>query len=348
MNNKAELYNKLTHLDIDTEKLRVKSRETDQREFKQSFDTRKLPEYGKIMASFANKNGGIIFFGIQDSPRNLLGENNSKITDLTVCNHLKNYYDTDISFDLEYRTYGNTKLLFIVVYPVTNKPVICIKEAKIKKHEKDTRDIEILREGAIYYRYSSSTKEIKPKDLREILDSRVNSIFQNLINNVTLINEVGYDRAAIVDATQLSQNDHTATVYLTNDTANNLNWIEKGRFSETSEDSEKAYYVTKQVEIKKGVEVPVQTDYNETHPLTKNKLEKETNISSNFIYPALWKCGLLNNSKYHVNGKHGKSCWHKFTVDTKDALLNQFPIDMINRKEELRKVRTEYEFSINK
>lgn len=51
-----------------------------------------------------------------------------------------------------------------------------------------------------------------------------------MIDNITLLNKVGLDKAAVVDAEDVAGSDQAALVFLTNDTAKNLNWIDSGRF----------------------------------------------------------------------------------------------------------------------
>lgn len=100
-----------------------------------------------------------------------------------------------------------------------------------------------MRAGAIYYRYSSSTEEIKHAELRHILEEQVNKTFHSLIDNITILHKVGYDKAAIVNAEELSGNNKIASVYLTNETAKNMNWIKQGHFVEDPDDGDNAYYV---------------------------------------------------------------------------------------------------------
>ncbi len=51
----------------------IDSRESTTLELKESFSFANLGKYAKAMASFANKEGGYIVFGIKDNPREFLG-----------------------------------------------------------------------------------------------------------------------------------------------------------------------------------------------------------------------------------------------------------------------------------
>ncbi|WP_082914957.1 AlbA family DNA-binding domain-containing protein [Paramagnetospirillum marisnigri] len=334
----------LLELNIDHDTLRVTNRESEHREFKLSFDMDKIWKYAQTIAAFANRDGGVIFFGIKNSPKELVGVSGAEPEDLVVANFLKEYFEPEIQFIIGSKVLHDRKVLYILVSPSGDKPVICKKKKVQQFREKGKADQELLREGAVYYRYSSSNGEIKHPELRKILDERVQRVFHSLVDNITLINKVGHDRVAIVDAAGLSGDDKTATVYITTETAKNMNWIRKGRFSETENEAEKAFYVVREVEIKHGVEIekPIPTDPAITHPLTKTALIKAVGIGSNYIDAILWKLGLSDNKAYHFKQSHGKSMFHKFTENARDEILKIYPLNMSDRKNAIKKTHVEY------
>lgn len=328
-------------LKINPENNRVNSRECEHREFKLIFENKDIPRYAKTMAAFANRDGGIIFFGIKDRPRTLIGESEKNIPDdVVLSNFLKEYFEPEISFKCDTLKKNGKTLFFVQVFPSEKKPIICRKE-KILKNNLGKTDKIILREGAIYYRYSSSSEEIKYPELRNILDNQVTAVFKSLIENVTLVHKVGYDRAAVVDARELSGDDKIASVFITKETAKNLNWIDSGSFTEEPDDGKNAYYVVKKVEVKQGIEVPKPTDYNKTHPITKSELMLMVKVNSSEINPVLKAFGIMNDPKYHICTKHGKNKNHKFTPAAKDLILSKLPLEMDakQRKDDLKKLR---------
>lgn len=58
---------------------RVIKREDSNVEFKESYNHGSMASYFKTIASFANKSGGYIIFGIGDSPRDLIGLNSKSL-----------------------------------------------------------------------------------------------------------------------------------------------------------------------------------------------------------------------------------------------------------------------------
>jgi len=334
--------NELLELSIDDKTFRVANRESERREFKKIFDNESLWKYAKTMVAFANRDGGIIFFGIKDSPRELIGIAGDKLNELVFGNFLKEYFEPEISFELDTKQYYGKTILYVFVPPSSSKPIICKKKKVQQFKEKGKQDKELLREGAIYYRYSSASEEIKFPELKKILDEGVQKVFHSLVDNITLINKVGYDKVAILDAKELSGNDMTTSVYVTTETAKNINWIRKGRFVESDDDGNKAFYVTREIEIRHGVEVEKPVDPGKTHTLTKTALTKEVSISNSYINAVLWKLGLLDNSRYHLSGTHGMNHWHKFTVSAKDKILSEYPKNMPRRDEKIKEAFDEY------
>ena len=338
----------LTQLNVDTNAKRVISRESERREFKLKYEDNNLPKFAKTMAAFANRDGGALFFGIKDRPREVVGVNDNEIPDEVVfTNFLKEFFQPEILFESQILNKGGSKLLCLIVSPASRKPVIC-KKAKSIVTEQGTPHKKILREGAIYYRYSSSTDEIKYGDLVVMLDQEREQFFKSMVDNITLLNEVGIDKAAVVNAHELSESDQAASVYLTNDTAENLNWIHSGRFVEDENDGGKAYCVVRQVEIKHGVEVQTTTDYAETHPMTKTALSKAVRISGAGFDAVTWKLGIKDNPKYHHPSKHGKNNVHKFTHKAEEKILAAYPVNMDRRVDKIKKITEEYKSVLRK
>lgn len=333
--------NQLLTLNIDKEKLLVKNRESEHREFKKQFENSSIWKYAKTIVSFANKGGGVIFFGIADNPRNLIGIESTEPDSLVVANFLKEYFEPEVSIELGVLELMAKKVLYILVDPSLSKPIIC-KKRKIQKADKaGLSDKELLREGAIYYRYASASEEIKFPELKKILDDRVQDVFKSLVDNITLINKVGLDQAAIVNAHDFSGDGKASSIYVTTETAKKINWIRKGKFVENDVDGEKAYYVTKEVVLSKGVEIEKPVDPGKTHVMTKKDLCNAVGIQ-NYIFAILWKLDLLGNEKFHYSGKHGKNTLHKFTLETKEIILKNYPLDMTKRTEIIKQIDVEY------
>lgn len=338
--------NELLELNINCQTFRVTNRESDRKEFKFKYENNSLWSYVKTMVSMANKDGGIIFFGIRANPHELIENTGEQPDDAVIANFVKSHFEPEIHFELNSKSYCGRTLFYILVHSSSNKPIICKKNKLEQFKEKGKQDKELLREGAIYYRYSSTTEEIKYPELANILQERVQKQFRSLIDNITLINKVGLDKAAIVDASNLSGSDKMTSVFITTDTAKNINWIKKGRFSESDSQADKAYYVTREIEIKHGVEIEKPVNPSKTHTLTKTALTKEVRINNCYINSILWKLGLLDNETYHIPIPHGKTILHKYTLSAKNKILAGFPFDLADRKAKIMEIHTEYNQSL--
>lgn len=170
MSNQKIQLSDLKKLKIDHETKRVSNRESEHREFKLRFDHSNIPKFARTMASFANRDGGVIFFGIKDRPRELVGTDEKDIPDDVVfTNFLKEYFQPEILFESDTIEILGKKVHCVIVKPSSYKPVICRKSRSIKL-EQGVSEKEVLREGAIYYRYSASSDEIKYADLAIMLE----------------------------------------------------------------------------------------------------------------------------------------------------------------------------------
>ena len=109
--------NQLLNLNIDKEKLLVKNREHEHREFKRQFDNSSIWKYAKTIASFANKDGGVIFFGIADNPKTLVGIDVTEPESLVIANFLKEYFEPEVSIELGTLEILTKKIMFVLVEP---------------------------------------------------------------------------------------------------------------------------------------------------------------------------------------------------------------------------------------
>lgn len=69
----------LTNID---ETGKLKSRESNNIEFKESFNKSNFPKYAKTMAAYSNNRGGYIVFGITDKPRTIKGLQNDNFDNM--------------------------------------------------------------------------------------------------------------------------------------------------------------------------------------------------------------------------------------------------------------------------
>lgn len=133
----------ILELKVDKSTLRVKNRESETREFKLAFENNSLPKYAKAMAAFANRDGGVLFFGVKDKPRELVGIEERNIPDdVVITNFLKEYFQPEVQFQSETKSVHGKPIHALVVRESSRKPVIC-KKAKSIRTEQGKPDKEV-------------------------------------------------------------------------------------------------------------------------------------------------------------------------------------------------------------
>jgi len=167
----------------------VIARESSEIEFKESFNFSNITEYSKYMASFANKSGGYIIFGIKDNPRKIVGINPDRFNEISqekITSFLLEHFNPEIKWDIGIVEYDTQSVGYIYTYKAENKPVIC-------KKNKDG----IIKNGEIYYRYRAQTRNIEYGELTEIIDEIKEKEKQNWIRLLTDIASIGPENVIV-------------------------------------------------------------------------------------------------------------------------------------------------------
>src|SRR5690606_29941478 len=132
-------------------------------EFKENFNIGSIinGELSKTFAAFANANGGVIIFGVQDNPRKPIGLSNNNFENLEeekLSENLNSQFSPEILFEIYSFSYQNMNFGAIIISKSEIKSIVCIKGGKKN------------REGDIFYRYFGRSEKIKHAELLAILD----------------------------------------------------------------------------------------------------------------------------------------------------------------------------------
>ena len=185
-NHEAYILNILKKKD---EKGNIIARESSEIEFKENFNFSNISEYSKYMASFANKLGGYIIFGIKDSPRKIVGINRNRFNEISqekITSFLLEYFNPEIKWNIGIVEYDKQSVGYIYTYKAENKPVVC-------KKNKDG----IIKNGEIYYRYRAQTRNIEYGELTEIIDEIKEKEKQNWTRLFKEIARIGPENAIV-------------------------------------------------------------------------------------------------------------------------------------------------------
>ncbi len=176
-------------LKIKDSKGNVIARESSEVEFRENFNFLNMADYSRIMASFANKSGGYIIFGIKDSPRKIVGINPDKFNEIPqekITNFLVEYFNPEIKWDIGGVKYDGVYVGYIYTYEAESKPIIC-------KKNKDN----IIKTGEIYYRYRAQTRNIEYGELKAIIDEIKEKERQNWMRVFKDIARIGPENVVI-------------------------------------------------------------------------------------------------------------------------------------------------------
>ena len=201
-------------------------RESSVLEFKENFNMGAIAEYAKTFAAFANNSGGVMIFGVSDSPRLPVGMKNLNFLQIEiekVTNFLNEHYSPEIKWNPYDFEIDGKKFGVIVINKSFRKPVICKKNSNKG----------VSYEGDIYYRYSGRSEKIKFPELQQILDeSRINEqqIWMQHIQNIA---RIGPENIALIDVLrgEIEASDDKKIV-IDKTLLKDIQFIQEGRFVE--------------------------------------------------------------------------------------------------------------------
>jgi hypothetical protein len=286
----------------DQSSLVVTARESKHREFKQAFVQNDFSEYTKPLAAFGNAGGGYILFGVSDKPRQIVGTGEI-IDEARWADRLRDDFDPEIAIASKVYSIGGLSVLAIAVEPVTHRPVVCKRSRSKQVTGKDgkTRDVEVIREGAIYYRYSAQTRFIGYPELMNLMAEREARRVKSFMDTLNVIQKVGVDNAGI-----LKMSEEASTIFMTPETAKGLSLIDKGRLVE--EAGSPAYVVMGNVDVKNVVHAPLdEADKNlpteaaaKIRPLVHKTYDRQTIITAGQVSKILKHLRLADDNIHVV------------------------------------------------
>tara|TARA_R110002051_G_scaffold13808_1_gene45553 strand:+ start:14609 stop:15874 length:1266 start_codon:yes stop_codon:yes gene_type:complete len=172
---------------------RLYKRESTALEFKSDFDwdiRESRIKYLKSIASFANRSGGYMIFGVSDSPRLISGITKSfmEIDDYQISQFINLYLSPAPDFEREEFVMNGKKIGVMYIHPVDRKPVVCIKSYG-----------NIMSDSSIYYRYNSLSCIINSGDLIHLLEEAKQKENDKWMKLFTSASTVGVHNAGIFD-----------------------------------------------------------------------------------------------------------------------------------------------------
>ncbi len=196
-------------------------------EYKESFGWKSLSDYLKAMASFANRDGGYIIFGVKDKPHELLGlqgqalERFESIDNQVWSTNIREYFSPEIIWEKSVFQFEEKYFGIMYTYPANEKPIICKKDA------------DELRKSAIYYRYNSQNSEIDYPELHSIIENEKNKINDQWMRTIRQIGDSGITKTALLDLNSGKMTGVNTTLYIDESLLGDIAFVQEGSFVET-------------------------------------------------------------------------------------------------------------------
>jgi schlafen family protein len=211
-----------------TKDARLFHREGQELEFKEQFNFAGLADYFRDFAAFANNRGGILVFGVQDSPRIPIGlsqnalEQFEKLDPERITGYLLDIFSADIRWDQAVFEVDNKGFGVLQIFEASTKPVIA------KKNEGKGQQI---LNGAIYYRYAGRTQTIQYAELQAIIDKRVEANNTQWRDLVSKISKAGPQNVAILDTEKgVIEKDDRRVLLIDQTLADKIKFVREGEF----------------------------------------------------------------------------------------------------------------------
>lgn len=308
--------------DLDT-KGYLKKRESAILEYKQNFQKGdNLLKYLKTLVGMANNKGGMIMFGVQNSPHIPIGMTNTRFQDSDpkeIDAPLREFFAPGIKWhqNIIERDFGDgikRVFGFLIVEESQEKPVVC-------KKSKDG----LLREGAIYYRYRGETKEIEYPELKSLLDQEREKERILWIKHIQKIAMVGPSRINILDRYKGEISYGDKSVLLDKSLLDQLNFIQEGHFTEKEGEGIPTLKLIGTIDGLIDVNDSI-IDTNAVYPLTTKELQEQLGINSYQMQAIIYALALKNKPKRHTEIKHGDKAnpIHKYSQSCADVIKGLF------------------------
>lgn len=297
----------------------LKRRESASLEYKQNFQKGdNLLKYLKTLVGMANNKGGMIVFGVQDSPHIPLGMTNTRFQEIDpkeIDGRIREYFSPAIKWrsDIVEKVFndGSKKTFgFLIVEEAEVKPIVC-------KKSKDG----ILREGAIYFRYRGESKEIEYPELSLLLEQEREKERVLWIKHIQKIALVGPRQINILDRYNGEISYGDKKVLIDKSLINELNFIQEGHFTEKEGEGVPTLKLVGTIDGLIDTEDSI-IDTNAVFPLTTKELQNQLELNSYQIQAVIYALDLKNKPKRHAEIIHGEKSnpIHKYSQTVVDII----------------------------
>ncbi|KAB2883295.1 MAG: ATP-binding protein [Albidovulum sp.] len=197
--------------------------ETADQECKAQFDPRRMEPIVRAIAALANNRGGFVFVGVRNADCKVVGMPDTAFQDtdiVRITDKVKTLLTPTPAFSKDVLDVGGFTVGVIHVEKFPTPPVIVC------------RDADGLEDGSILFRYPGQSGKIKFGDLLAMLRERDRAATQALLASASRLNEIGADRALIVDTDKGEIDAGERRIVIDRALAEQLEFIREGEFDE--------------------------------------------------------------------------------------------------------------------
>ena len=216
----------LLRLDVSNPR-RLTSRENSRLEYKERFNWSNRAKYGKTLAAFANVSGGFIVFGVQDSPRDLVGVNGEgfdTVDPADVSEYLNSVYAPEFEWEIFSTHVRGVQLGVLYVAPAADRPVISLRN-----------DRDGIRAADIYYRYRGRSERIRYPELQRLVLERQQRERDSWLRLLSRVGRIGVENVGVLDLVDGRLSGPGGNLLVSSELLEKVQFIRKGRFAEVNE-----------------------------------------------------------------------------------------------------------------
>ncbi|WP_299631671.1 ATP-binding protein [uncultured Roseobacter sp.] len=221
----SNLQNAVEEIITPTANGRLTRRESRTLEFKEQFNFAALADYFRDFAAFANNVGGLLVFGVTDSPRTPAGLSQKSLNSFEtldaekITGFLNDCFSCEIAWEAVCFQKDAKSFAAFSVEIANEKPVICTKD--------EGKD-QVLKNGAIYYRYGGRTQVVRAPELQAIINSRIEQTNAAWIEHVQQVGVAGPNKAVLLNEAELAATDAGSRFVVDRDLAARIKFVKEG------------------------------------------------------------------------------------------------------------------------
>jgi len=315
---------------------RIKARERNDLEYKETFGLGTKAKYARTMAAFANNRGGYILFGIKDSPRIPQGVNTAfgEFKQEVFTEYLNSLFSPEIVWEAGTVDCDGISIGYIYTYESSSKPIVALKGENSEK----------ISSGDVYYRYRARNDKIKYPEINRIIEERIKREREQILRLMEVIRKSDTANLGIVNYS----NGRFSTPFgadvvvdrrLIAQVLRRAKFIKDGSFTENG--GTPVIKVTGNIDLAEEVPVPdIEPDVH--YPYLQKHLAEKLSVSNQTVYALIWKYKMKGHKKYHLGiSTSTATVTHKFS----DIAL-QFLAERLNEHKDdpcwIKQIKAEY------